>query len=154
MKTVKVSAELGELEHLRAVVDEVLAGTTASKEERAEIDLALEEVFVNIVKYAHLPKPGMVTVAYEHDSEQKAVIIQFQDEGSPFNPLKLKDPDVEANLSERAPGGLGIYMLKKLMDKVEYSYDEGMNRLVIWKKLSGQKGEEGDGIRNDGSIQG
>lgn len=137
MKTVKVPAALEELENVRAFADAVLTDTIASKEDQMAIELAIEEVFVNIVKYASLPETGNIMVSYEHDSNEEEIVIQFQDEGRPFNPLKLREPDVTAELSERTPGGLGIYMLKNLMDKVEYEYVEGMNRLVIWKKLSG-----------------
>lgn len=137
MKTVKVPAKLRELDNVRAFADEVLTDTTASTEDRLAIELAVEEVFVNIVKYACLPEAGKITVSCEHDSDNEAVEIRFLDEGHPFNPLSMKDPDLKADLSERNPGGLGIYMLKKLMDRVEYDYVEGRNRLVIWKKLSG-----------------
>lgn len=137
MKTVKVPAALEELENVRAFADEVLTDTIASKEDQMAIELAIEEVFVNIVKYASLPEAGNIMVSYEHDSNEEAIVIQFQDKGRPFNPLKLREPDVTAELSERTPGGLGIYMLKNLMDKVEYEYVEGTNRLIIWKKLSG-----------------
>ncbi|MCI8326178.1 MAG: ATP-binding protein [Lachnospiraceae bacterium] len=136
MKTVKVPAELEELENVREFADRILTDTIASDEDQMAIELAIEEVFVNIVKYAGLPKTGQIMVSYEHDSNEEAIVIQFEDEGRPFNPLKSRDPDVMADLSDRVPGGLGIYMLKSLMDKVEYEYVEGMNRLVIWKKLS------------------
>lgn len=137
MKTAKIPVALAELENVRAFADEVLTGTNASREDQMAVELAMEEVFVNIVKHASLPKTGYVTVSYEHDPKEEMIVIQFQDEGSPFNPLKLREPDITAELSERTPGGLGIYMLKNLMDKVEYEYVEGSNRLVIWKRLSG-----------------
>ncbi len=137
MKTVEVPAKLRELDYVRAFADEILTGTTASTEDRLAIELAVEEVFVNIVKYACLPETGKITISCEHDSDDRSVVIKFLDQGHPFNPLSMKEPDVKADLSERKPGGLGIYMLKKLMDRVEYDYVGGSNRLVIWKKLSG-----------------
>lgn len=137
MRTVKVPAKLGELDNVRAFADEVLTDTTASTEDRLAIELAVEEVFVNIVKYACLPEAGRITVSCEYDLEHEAVVIRFLDEGHPFNPLDMEEPDLKADLSKRNPGGLGIYMLKKLMDRVEYDYVEGRNSLVIWKKLSG-----------------
>ena len=137
MKTIKIPAALKELDNVRAFADEVLTDTVASEEDRMAIELAIEEVFVNIVKYSHLPETAAVMVSYEYDALKKAVVIQFEDEGHPFNPLEVREPDVTAELSERAPGGLGIYMLRKLMDYVEYEYVEDTNKLLICKKLKG-----------------
>ncbi|MGN0291209.1 MAG: ATP-binding protein [Lachnospiraceae bacterium] len=137
MKTIKIPAALKELDNVRAFADEVLTDTVASEEDRMAIELAIEEVFVNIVKYSHLPETAAVMVSYEYDALKKAVVIQFEDEGHPFNPLEVREPDVTAELSERAPGGLGIYMLRKLMDYVEYEYVEDTNKLLICKKLTG-----------------
>lgn len=137
MKTIKIPAALKELDNVRAFADEVLTDTVASEEDRMAIELAIEEVFVNIVKYSHLPETAVVMVSYEYDALKKAVVIQFEDEGHPFNPLEVREPDVTAELSERAPGGLGIYMLRKLMDYVEYEYVEDTNKLLICKKLTG-----------------
>ena len=63
------------------------------------------------------------------------VSITFIDSGVPFNPLEKPDPDVTLSVEERGIGGLGIFMVKKSMDDVQYSYDNGFNILTIYKRI-------------------
>ena len=65
-----------------------------------------------------------------------SVIITFIDKGVPYDPLKKSDPDVNAPLAEREEGGLGIYMVKKSMDEIAYSYKNGQNILSIKKSIA------------------
>lgn len=100
-----------------------------------KIDLVIEEIFVNIASYAYeKEKRGTVTINIEHQDNK--IIITFEDEGIPFNPLLVKDPDIKQSVEDRKPGGLGIYMVKKMMDNVEYMYRDNKNILIIEKNLS------------------
>ena len=63
------------------------------------------------------------------------MLLRFADRGMPFDPLAKKDPDVTLSSEERDIGGLGIFMVKKTMDDVEYRYENGQNILKIRKKL-------------------
>ena len=69
------------------------------------------------------------------DPENASVTIEFRDNGIPFDPLAKADPDVTLSAEERNIGGLGIYMVKKSMDAMEYSRKDGQNILTITKKL-------------------
>ena len=103
---------------------------------RPEILIAAEEIFVNIASYAYKPaEEGYVKLTVSVDNKAK-VIIQFEDSGQPFNPLEVKTPDLDAPISERKIGGLGIHYVRNLMDEVRYLYADGMNNLTISKKLS------------------
>ena len=64
------------------------------------------------------------------------IVLVFIDQGIPYNPLDNKDPDITLNLEEREIGGLGIYMVKKIMDEVSYEYMDGQNILRMRKSLS------------------
>ena len=97
-----------------------------------QILICTEEIFVNIASYAYANKNGKVLLATSID-ENKAV-IQFKDSGVPFNPLEMKDPDVTLSAKERDVGGLGIYIVKKVMDEVNYTYQNGCNILTIGKE--------------------
>ena len=98
-----------------------------------QIDVAVEEIFVNIAHYAYALHPGdaVITVWMEGES----ISIEFRDKGAPFNPLAKADPDVTLSAEKRRIGGLGIYMVKKSMDKVLYQYDNGENILTLQKKV-------------------
>ena len=98
-----------------------------------KIDLAVEEIFVNIAHYAYNPEVGEVYISAFLDSDILTVI--FKDKGKPFNPIEKKDPDITLSAQERDIGGLGIFLTKKFMDDVEYEYSDGQNILTIKKKL-------------------
>ena len=99
-----------------------------------QIDIAVEELFVNIAHYAYAPQVGHATVRVEIQPEPLAVIITFIDKGMPSDPLAKEDPDVTLSAQERQIGGLGIFMVKKTMDAMTYEYRDQKNILKI-KKL-------------------
>jgi anti-sigma regulatory factor (Ser/Thr protein kinase) len=103
---------------------------------QGEVLLAIEEIFVNIVHYAYLPKEGDITLSLTFDLEAGNVVVRLEDEGKPFNPLEKEAPDLSADIMERKIGGLGIHFVKNLMDKVEYEYVNNKNVLTITKGVS------------------
>jgi sigma-B regulation protein RsbU (phosphoserine phosphatase) len=102
-----------------------------SGELQKAIDVAAEEIFVNIASYAYAPEKGNVTVGIIIGEE---VMIRFEDTGKPYNPLDRTSPDLNKPIMERETGGLGIFLVKRLMDKVYYSRLKEKNILVITKK--------------------
>lgn len=102
---------------------------------QTQIDIAVEEIYVNIAHYAYQSEPGQVTIFIKTEEDSGMVVIHFIDSGIPFNPLERKDPDVTLSAEERNIGGLGIYMVKKSMDDVSYEYKNGQNVFTIKKKI-------------------
>ncbi|SEP98947.1 Anti-sigma regulatory factor (Ser/Thr protein kinase) [Lachnospiraceae bacterium NE2001] len=100
-----------------------------------QIDIAVEEIFVNIASYAYAPDTGKATIKIVSDTDEPQVKIIFIDQGVPYDPLKKQDPDVTLSADEREIGGLGIFMVKKSMDDMFYEYKDGQNILTIVKKL-------------------
>ena len=100
-----------------------------------QIDVALEEIFINIANYAYAPEVGPATVRVEVEDDPLTVTVTFIDNGVPYDPLAKADPDVSLPVEERGIGGLGIFMTKKLMDDVVYEYKDGSNILRLIKKL-------------------
>ena len=94
------------------------------------INTALEEVFVNVCQYAY---EGTGTVEVSLSNDKSKVIFVFKDNGKPFNPLEKADPNITATSEEREVGGLGIFMVKKIMDNVSYEYKDGFNCLTLEK---------------------
>ncbi|MBR4416718.1 MAG: ATP-binding protein, partial [Victivallales bacterium] len=98
-----------------------------------QIDVALEEVFVNIAHYAYAPETGTATVRVKKG--QGRVTVTLIDSGRPYDPLKKTDPDVTLPAEDRQIGGLGIFMVKKTMDEITYQYKNGQNILTIKKTI-------------------
>jgi len=103
---------------------------------QSEVLVAVEEVFVNIVQYAYLPKEGDITLFISLDSDAGKTIVRFEDSGKPFNPLERDAPNLDTPIMERQIGGLGIHFVKNLMDTVEYEYTDNKNVLTITKAIT------------------
>ena len=104
-----------------------------SMKTQMQIDLAVEEIFVNIASYAYAPGEGTATIRTEIDGD--FAVITFIDRGVPYDPLAKEDPDVTAMAHERQIGGLGIFLTKQVMDEVRYERRDGQNILTMRKKL-------------------
>ena len=101
-----------------------------------QIDLAVEEIFVNIAHYSG-SEEAVINCTYEMSGAGIGMLqIVFIDSGKPFNPLEKDDPDITLSAEERNIGGLGIFLTKKFMDSVEYDYFAGKNKLKIRKQIT------------------
>ena len=100
-----------------------------------QVDVAVEEIFVNVASYAYAPGVGNVTIRVEIPDNPRTVVITFIDNGVPYDPLAKADPDVTLSAEERGIGGLGIFMVKKSMDDMVYEYKNGQNILSIKKAI-------------------
>ncbi len=98
-----------------------------------QVNIAIDEIFSNIVRYGYPGGAGPVTVEVFEQAEPHAVFVRFADEGIPYNPIMAAEPDVTLSAEERDIGGLGIYMVRKTMDDVKYTYENGKNVLTICK---------------------
>ena len=123
------------LQKVLAFVDEELHAVGCSEKTQMQIDVAVEELFVNIAHYAYTPEVGSASIWVKTEPEPKCISVTFIDRGIPYNPLDKPDPDVTLSAEERKIGGLGIYMVKKSMDKVLYEHRDGQNVLTIVKNL-------------------
>lgn len=135
MKELTIDATIDNIPAVTDFVNEQLKSHACSMKAQTQIDIAIDELFGNIAHYAYNPDIGPATVRVELTEEPLRVIITFVDNGVPYDPLKQEDPDTALSAEERQTGGLGIYMVKKSMDAVEYEYKDGQNILKITKML-------------------
>jgi len=137
MKELTVDAVPESLWQIKAFVDAELAALGCPMDTRREMDIALDEVFGNIAHYAYEGAAGSVTLRFEAEQTPRAVTLTFSDGGVPFDPLQAAAPDTTLAARERAIGGLGIFVVKKLMDEVRYEYVDGKNILRLKKHIAG-----------------
>ena len=135
MRELSVEARVDNLEQVLAFVDEEIDRLDCSVKIRTQIDVAVEELFVNIAHYAYNPETGPATVRIEVEKEPPAISITFIDKGVPYDPLAKADPDITLSADDREIGGLGIFMVKKSMDSIDYEYKDGQNTLHIRKLI-------------------
>jgi len=133
MKELSIEARLKNLDTVQSFVAEELGLSGCSLKQQMQISVAVEEIFVNIVSYAYKPAFGGATIRVWADQD---VCIEFEDSGKPYNPLETKTPDITKGAIEREIGGLGVFMVKSVMDTLEYKYVDGKNVLLMRKKLA------------------
>ncbi|MEE3466980.1 MAG: ATP-binding protein [Eubacterium sp.] len=132
MKELVIDADIAKLDEVLAFVDAELEAAECTMKVQMQLDIAVEEIYVNIAHYAYGEGQGQATIQMETEPGQ--TMITFIDSGMPYNPLEKEDPDITLPASERPIGGLGIYMVKKSMDDVTYEHRDGNNVLTITKK--------------------
>ena len=151
-KNLKILAVVDNLSQVLDSVNAQLDEEGCSLKTKMQIDVAVEELFVNIANYAYTPDIGNADILIEtmntcpipeearkgmseEDLSGKWLRVTLSDAGTPFDPLKKDDPDVTLSAQERRIGGLGIFMVKKSMDHMYYEYKDGKNHISIIKKL-------------------
>ncbi len=98
---------------------------------QTKMDIAIDEIFGNIVKYS-----GAKSISVRAGAESSGIFsLSFIDDGKPYNPLNAPTPSINADFEDRPIGGLGIFIVKKTVDDVFYEYKDGHNYLTIKKKL-------------------
>jgi anti-sigma regulatory factor (Ser/Thr protein kinase) len=139
-RSITLKADIADLEALNTFIVTELDSAHCPQESRAQIELAAEEVFVNIARYAYSDgaggsNAGEVLVNYRLVSspETMTMTLVFKDWGIAFDPLEHPDPDINLPLEEREPGGMGILIVKKTMDTIAYSREDGVNRFEFSK---------------------
>ena len=136
MKELIIEAKRENLTEVQAFVDEQLEEVGCPMAAQISIDIAVEELFVNIASYAYEHGEGVAVVQVTVHEDPLSVEITFIDNGKPYDPLAKADPDTTLSTKERKKGGLGIFMVKKSMDNVSYEYKDGKNILTIKKNLN------------------
>ncbi len=135
MKKLTIEADVQRLDEVLAFVDAFLEENECAAAEQMRMDVAVEEIFVNIASYAYDGDHGEAVIMAEMDDATGQAVFTFSDSGRPFDPLAKPDPDITLPVEERSIGGLGIYMVKKSMDDVAYRYEDGKNILSIRRKI-------------------
>ena len=125
-------AKLEYLESMLKFVRNVAEKLSFGGKEINQIQIAAEEVLANIISYAYPNEGGSIEITCDIE-EGKRLVIQTVDWGVPFDPLSLPDPDIEAPIEERDIGGLGVFMMRQIMDEVSYKREGERNILTLAK---------------------
>ena len=130
-----VPADRGEFTVLQQWLVSIAAELDMQERIRKQLMICCDEIFTNIASYAYPEGNGSVAVAVEFVSEPRSLRIIFSDSGIAFDPLAISEPDTSSALSERKIGGLGMFMVKKMMESVDYCRKDGKNILILTKSL-------------------
>ena len=139
MKNITVLAKIENLDSVKDFISSSLKSCGFDNRNILQMEVASEEIFVNICRYAYLDKEGEVSVSFVMDEIQNTADIKFIDTGYPFNPLLKEQPNFSIPLHEREEGGLGIFLATKMVSSLDYIRENEQNILIVRKNKS--KGE-------------
>ena len=131
-----IEAVVDNLDTVNLFVHKSIEQFEVSKRTLMQLDLVVEEIFVNIASYAYSPNTGLVKILLQTDIEPLSISLTFIDSGVPYNPLEKSDPDVGLSVDDRQIGGLGIFLTKNLVDDICYQYVDEQNILQFTKFLN------------------
>ena len=132
-KELRIKADLAEIERVRDFLRQRMHGIIIEEEETIKLELALHEIFVNVVLHAYPKGDGDVTIRIRSDGA--TFCIEIRDRGMPFNPEEMPPIDLEKKIQMGTRGGLGIYLIKTLMDEISYRRDGDENVLTDCKRM-------------------
>ena len=136
MERLEIAALPEKLPEVNAFLNAFLEAHQCPERTMFQIGLAAEEIFVNIAHYAYNGGTGSAVIQIGELTEPPGVRIVFEDSGVPYDPLAREDPDVTLSAVERGIGGLGIFLVKKTMTRMEYRYEDGKNILTLEKSFT------------------
>ena len=135
MMKMNVPARVESIPKITDWIGEALEAIRCPMKTQMQINVAIDEIFSNIARYAYPDGEGDASVQFDFDAENGLLTLVFSDHGIPFDPLKKADPDTTLASEDRQIGGLGIFLVKKTMDEVSYRYENGENVLSLKKKI-------------------
>ncbi len=133
--TVKIKNDISEIVSVREVIGKFCRDGGLAVKAVNNIKLAIDEILTNVISYAFKDRSDHEIIV-RICLEKFYVHIEVEDDGWRFNPLELPDPDIEKPLEERQIGGLGVYLVRKIMDGVEYRRENDKNILIMKKNIS------------------
>lgn len=131
MKEIHVDSKIENIPEVMDFVRAELEALGCSEQVKAQFKMAVDELFGNICLYAYGEGAGPVTVSVGLEGDPPAAAVAFCDSGSPYNPLEADLPDIELDIEDRPVGGLGIFLIREMMDSMSYEYKDGCNVLKL-----------------------
>lgn len=126
---IQIEAQREKLDELLDMIRIDLNLMCCPMDKQISLEICIEEIFVNIASYAYGEQTGMAFITEEVTNN--SISLCFRDKGIPYDPLAKEDPDTTLSAEEREIGGLGVFMVKTMMDSVTYEYKDGFNCLTM-----------------------
>lgn len=129
-KRIQVVPTEESMPEVQAMVEELMEEAEVPMKVAMKMSIVIDEIYSNIIRYSHAKQAEVICRA-----SGEALELVFMDDGIPYNPLEETDPDITLSAEDRAIGGLGIFITKKLMDESSYKFADGKNQLSLVRKL-------------------
>lgn len=129
-----IRSDLGEIPRVSAALEDRMTGLAFSPDEILDTQLAVEEAITNIIVHGYPPDEGEIRIRFR--ATPRHIEVRIEDSAPPFDPLTLPDPDISGEVEERKIGGLGVFLIRQVMDGIAYRREDNKNILVLEKRGS------------------
>jgi serine/threonine-protein kinase RsbW len=130
--TMTIGSDNEEIPAVSARLEEAMRAVGFSAEAILDTQLAVEEAIANVIIHGYKGPGGEIDISCS--AAQDRVMVQISDAAPRFDPLSVPEPDLEGSLEERSIGGLGVFLIRQIMDEISYRYENGRNTLVLVKR--------------------
>ena len=130
--TCTIDADILEIPRVSLALDKAMRAHGFSEEECLYTQLAVEEAVTNVIVHGYAGNPGQILITCR--TTPHLAEVQIRDSAPPFDPLSMAEPDITEEIEERQIGGLGVFLIRRVMDEILYRYEDGDNILVLIKK--------------------
>jgi serine/threonine-protein kinase RsbW len=127
-----IGSDIGEIPKISAMLEEGMHAYGFSDEDVLDTQLAVEEAIINIISHGYKKQGGWITVSCKVGPNH--IEIQITDAAPQFDPLSIPEPELDSTIEDREIGGLGVFLIRQLMDDCSYRYENGRNILVLVKR--------------------
>lgn len=127
-----IDPDITKIPIVSAWLEEVMKGNRFSEEEILDTQLAVEEIVTNVILHGYTSAGGTIGITWRFAGDRAEV--EISDTAPAFDPLSLPEPDLAGDLNDREPGGVGVFLVRQLMDEVRYRREDGRNILTVVKK--------------------
>jgi serine/threonine-protein kinase RsbW len=129
-----IKPDLNEIPGISTALEDVMKNHSFTDEEILDTQLAVEEAITNAIVHGYHETGTEGEIAIRCQATKGIVEIQIEDMAPPFDPLSLPEPDLTSDINERQIGGLGIFLIRQVMDEIVYRYEKNKNILVLVKR--------------------
>jgi len=120
---------------VKTAIEEFLKSYNISKKHKNDIFLSVDEAITNIIIHAYKKNTKKEKIFFHIEKKENKIIIILKDTGKPFDSSNIPKPNVQLNLAGKKRGGFGIHLMRTLMDKIEYQFNENFNQITLIKKI-------------------
>ncbi len=129
----EIPAELEQIQKVSEKIEQCMKSHGWAEDAVLDVQLAVEEAVTNAILHGYDGTSG--TIAIRIETSPHHIAVEIADDAPAFDPLSVPDPDIDADLEDRQIGGLGIFLIRRVMDEVSYRYEKNKNILVMEKKI-------------------
>jgi anti-sigma regulatory factor (Ser/Thr protein kinase) len=130
----RIAIDLAEIDRVNASFNEFAAANTLCEKVRRSLNLVFDEILNNAISYG-FDQPELGRIDVRAELLERRICVSISDDGKPYDPLSRPEPNTTLDLETRDVGGLGIHLIRNVMDAVSYEYRDGCNVLVLEKSL-------------------